>query len=140
MALTPTEKFSSWYPWESRGSFPGDHYRGVYVIAASEPELPVLEIPEAIIYIGETHGASRSLKKRLYNFNKSGSRGKRGHAGGVTYFGKGLDPEFNDIFFSVLPCDLTDQAVNTAWIFFKERELIWKYADKHGRLPACNSE
>jgi len=96
--------------------------------------------PGNIFYIGETHGRSATLRKRLRSFYKSGSTGNLGHAGGLTYFKLDFDPDFDNVYFAVLPCGIENHEVGTAWICFKERELIWNYADKHGRLPACNSE
>jgi len=139
MGADTLERFTDWYPWERRRAFPGMQYRGIYIICQNQPELSVREVPEAIIYVGETHGASRSLRKRLVNFNRSGSTGVKGHAGGVTYHESGFDPAFQNIWFAVYPCDWDNPILNTALIYHIERELIWKYADKYGRLPACNS-
>ena len=65
LRMVPLEHFSDWYPWRERASFPSGRYRGEYVLAASKPELSVREVPAAIKYVGETHGADLSHRTRV---------------------------------------------------------------------------
>lgn len=105
--------------------FPEGRFRGVYILSQGKPEHSPTNSPENIIYIGETHGRTSKLRKRLGKFYKSGNTGVLGHAGGVTYFGHGFDPGFEDVFFSVMPCNRSEQVLNTALIYHVEREMIW---------------
>ena len=142
MINAPTIKFSPWYRWEQRHDFLEMGRRGVYIIAHSKsaPRLAVPWLSPKVIYIGETHGGMMNLRKRLGKFHRAAQKGKGNHAGGRSYHREKFDPEFPNIYFSVIPCALQDQKLSTAWIYYVERKLIWEYASKHRELPICNSK
>lgn len=121
---------SEWLPWEKRIEHPT--LPGVYVIAK--------ERPGNIIYIGRTWGLG-GLRDRLCAFHRSATTGLKGHAGGVTY-----NRLFGPVALDLFACVHTTVAINPAekiirpYIEYAERRLIWEHVEKHGELPACNSE
>lgn len=121
---------SEWLPWDNRSSQPISP--GVYVIAK--------ERPGNVIYIGRTWGLG-GLRDRLNAFHRSATTGLKGHAGGVTYH-RLFGPSALDLF----ACVHTTVAINPRekiirpYIEYAERRLIWEHVEKHGDLPACNSE
>lgn len=133
---------SSWYRWDQRKSFEDMDKNGVYVIAefGDTPSEPASHLSSEVIYIGISYGQKTCLSKRLEQFNRAAQNGTSNHAGGRSYY----DPEhgrtFENVFFSVVPCALDDQVLNTARIYFLERKLIWEHASLHGELPPCNAE
>lgn len=116
-------------PWAERAALPNEP--GVYVIAKAG----------VVIYVGKTWGGD-GLRGRIADFHRSATTGLKGHAGGVTFFGKygPIDP--SDITVSVhAPIILRrDADILYPYIQFVERRLIWEHVERHGRLPACNSE
>ncbi|MBT7486231.1 MAG: hypothetical protein HN578_06585 [Rhodospirillales bacterium] len=141
LGKAPMIQLSKWYPWDQRGAFPEMNKRGVYVLTTSKRALKSkpASLPRSVIYIGAVYGKTKNLRDRLGQFHRSAQKGKSNHAGGRTYFRKDFDPTFRDIFFSVIPSELTGQQINTAWILQLERMLIWEYTSKYGELPKCNS-
>ena len=140
--LEPDLQNSDWYNWDRHQDFPEMKFRGVYIIASAKrmPKTTIPWLSSNVIYIGETYGQTKNFKKRLREFHQAAQNRSDNHAGGVTYFGKSLDPSFSSVYFSVIPSELPDQKLNRAWIHYLERKLISEYETKYGRLPKCNSE
>lgn len=71
--------FSTWSRWDSRHDLDGLEFPGVYVIADPKTNLSgkPCSCRKDIVYIGMTHKAKRTLKRRLSEFNNRGP-----HAGG----------------------------------------------------------
>lgn len=121
---------SDYVMWEDRGALPTGP--GIYVI--SKPECG------QVVYVGKTWNKD-GLRKRVQQFHRSATTGMPGHAGGVTY---------NSVFGT----DVSDLTVRThtpvainpdadilqPYIQYAERRLIWEFVERHGKLPACNSE
>lgn len=120
---------SSPLPWLERLAAPVDP--GVYVI----------EKGGAVIYIGKSWGGD-GLRGRLGGFHRSATAGLKGHAGGVTFFGRfgKIVPE--EVAVSVhVPIVIRREAdVLYPYIQYVERRLIWEHVERYGRLPECNSE
>ena len=116
-------------PWAERAALPNEP--GVYIIAKAGE----------VIYVGKTWG-SDGLRGRISDFHRSATTGFKGHAGGVTFFGKfgPIDPE--DISVSVhSPVIIRRESdILYPYIQYVERRIIWEHVEQHGRLPACNSE
>ncbi len=121
---------SEWRPWSKCDELPDT--AGVYLIAAGEPDNTV--------YIGKTWGGN-GLRGRLRAFSRSAVTGEKGHAGGVTYhalFGTNID----GLLFAYHASRVVreDPVILNAYILYIERALIWEHVERHGRMPACNSE
>jgi hypothetical protein len=121
---------SEWLPWADRKNVPDTP--GVYVIAKAKPG--------NTIYIGRTW-AGGGLRERLSAFHRSATTGLKGHAGGVT-FHRVFGPMTLDLFACVHQTVAInpDPRIMRPYIEYAERRLIWEYVEKHGDLPACNSE
>lgn len=104
---------------------------GVYVISKGG----------VVIYIGKSWGGD-GLRGRLADFHRSASTGQKGHAGGVTFYGKfgQLDPSHIAACVHVPTIIRRDPEVLYPYIQYVERRLIWEHVEQHGRLPECNSE
>ena len=110
---------------------------GVYMLARflRKPSFGKLALSEKILYIGET---CKTLKHRLYNFDRSAFKDKFGHSGGHTYslLAKAQrDP--NQLYIAVMPVDLPP-VQSEAYIRYSERALLWAYVQKYRALPSCN--
>ena len=129
-------KFSAWTPWTDRSGL-SLTLPGVYMLAEfQETPRGKPALSSKLIYIGETCG--QSLHGRLYQFNRSGFLGKRGHSGGATFartFKAKPDPSW--LYISVLGVDLQEPQ-SSAFIRYAERALLWAYVQQHGAYPACN--
>ena len=86
-------QFSSWYEWTHRQDIPRINESGVYVIArgVKRDDRPDL-CSRRIIYIGYT---KKTLRSRLDQFERA-CQGKRGHAGGNSFFATHICPELGD--------------------------------------------
>ena len=78
-------RVSKWCAWTERQNIPGINDPGVYAIArrvkrGARPDL----CSKRIIYVGYTE---QTLRGRLNAFDRA-SEGRRGHAGGSSFFGK----------------------------------------------------
>jgi len=115
--------------WNERATVPAQP--GVYVIGKDG----------AIVYIGKTWGGD-GLRGRLWDFHRSETTGQKGHAGGVTFFGKfgPIDPASVIVSLHMPVIVRRDPEVLQPYIQYVERRLIWEHVEQHGRLPACNSE
>jgi hypothetical protein len=75
--------FSKWIPLAKYDVLNTGWLPGVYVIAAASSQPVRMSIvDERAVYIGET--VDQSLRKRLYQLNRSLIEGKPGHSGGAT--------------------------------------------------------
>ena len=104
---------------------------GVYLIYRGEPEP---------IYMGET-AEKNGILGRIAKFHKSGTTGKKSHAGGQTFFAAfdgdtlGLSIRYHEA-----PSELIDKKIIKAYVTYVERRLIWEHVERVGSLPMCNSE
>lgn len=82
-------RFSNWCAWTERQDISGINGPGVYAIArgVKRGSRPVL-CSRKIIYVGYTE---QTLRGRLDAFDRA-SEGKKGHAGGNSFFGKHTCP------------------------------------------------
>lgn len=110
---------------------------GVYMLARflRRPSLGRPALSKKIIYIGET---CKTLKHRLYNFNRSAFQKKFGHSGGNTFskIAKAQRDPAN-LYISVMPVDLPP-VQSEAYIRYSERALLWAYVQKYSAMPICN--
>ena len=134
----PQIKFSKWFQWNERTKIENIDLPGVYLLAKFKkiPKGNADATDEHIIYIGET--CDQTLKKRLYQFNNSAFRDKRGHSGGWSYkstFGDKGD----DLYVAVLPVRLPDN-LRHLFIRYVERKLILEFALKYSSQPKLNKK
>lgn len=115
--------------WTQRTALPNEP--GVYLITKGDE----------IIYIGKTWGGE-GLRGRISDFHRSATTGMKGHAGGVTFFGKfgPIDPATISVAVHVPVVVRRDAEILNPYIQYVERRLIWEHVERHGRLPVCNSE
>ena len=116
-------------PWIERAALPNDP--GVYLISKAG----------VLIYIGKTWG-SEGLRGRIGDFHRSATTGLKGHAGGVTFFGKygAIEPGEMSVAVHVPVIVRRDATILNPYIQYVERRLIWEHVEVAGALPACNSE
>ena len=116
-------------PWPERAALPNEP--GVYVITKDGD----------VTYIGRTWGFD-GLRGRLGDFHRSATTGLKGHAGGVTFFGKfgPIDPTVISVSVHVPVIVRREANVLNPYIQYVERRLIWEHVERHGQLPTCNSE
>ena len=116
-------------PWTERSAVP------------TEPGVYVIEKEGAVIYIGKSWGGD-GLRGRLGDSHRSATTGQKGHAGGVTFYGKfgAIDPVHIAVSVHVPVIMRRDPEILYPYIQYAERRLIWEHVERHGRLPACNSE
>lgn len=116
-------------PWIERAALPSEP--GVYLISKAG----------VLIYIGKTWGGD-GLRGRIGDFHRSAATGLKGHAGGVTFFGKygAIDPVEISVAVHVPIIVQRNPAILNPYIQYAERRLIWEHVEVRGCLPACNSE
>ncbi len=116
-------------PWAERAALPNEP--GIYVVS---------KVAE-VIYVGMTRGRE-GLRGRVGDFHRSATTGFKGHAGGLTYFGRFGPIQPDDITVSVhVPVIIRRESeVLHPYLQHVERRLIWEHVERYGRLPACNSE
>ena len=92
-----------------------------------------------ILYIGETHGKSQSIHKRLTTFFKAARVGNKiyKHSGG-NRFNRELSGNLNNIYAASFAPLIEDDRYLNPFIFYTERKLIWEYIIAHGTIPNCN--
>jgi hypothetical protein len=138
---TPEIQFSEWYSWDDVKSIPHGERRGLYIIARFDKKPTGVANPNAkeILYIGETHGKSQSIHKRLTMFFKAARVGDmiHKHSGG-NRFNRELAGDLNNIYAAGFAPIVEDDCYLNAFIFYAERKLIWDYIVKWGTIPACN--
>tara|TARA_Y100000590_G_scaffold470277_1_gene663273 strand:+ start:2012 stop:2326 length:315 start_codon:yes stop_codon:yes gene_type:complete len=92
-----------------------------------------------ILYIGETHGKSQSIHKRLTTFFKAARVGNKiyKHSGG-NRFNRELSGNLNNIYAASFAPLIEDERYLNPFIFYAERKLILEYVVNHSKLPLCN--
>lgn len=120
---------TQWTPWAERASLSAD--AGVYVIAKAGE----------VVYVGKSWGAG-GLRGRLADFHRSATTGQKGHAGGVTFFEKYGAINADEISVAVhVPIAVRrEPEILYPYVQYVERRLIWEHVERHGHMPACNSE
>jgi len=108
-------------PWAERAAISNE--AGVYVIAKAGE----------VVYIGKSWG-NDGLRGRLATFNYSASTGQKGHAGGVTFFGKFGAIIADEISVAVhVPIAIRREAeILYPYVQYAERRLIWEHVERHG--------
>jgi len=136
--MTPRILFTHWVKWKDREQLNKIKLPGVYLLARFDnnaPLGPASPLKEQVIYIGET--CANSLLGRWRQFNRSAFHGRKGHSGGVTYrqvFGdKG-----NNLYVAALPIDKLDKKIQSFFIRYIERKLLWNYIVEWNVPPRCN--
>ena len=129
--------FSPWTPWIERKNL---HLgvAGVYLLARFETAAPsgTPEICSNIIYIGETCG--QTLAARLRQFDRSGSLGRTGHSGGMTFAATfGLRTDVPWLYIAAMGTSLSEPQ-SSAFIRYVERTLLWEYVQLFDSFPTCN--
>ena len=116
--------------WDQRGSLP--ERAGVYVIS--------FVYARKTIYIGRTWGA-KGIRNRIRAFHRSATTGRKGHAGGVTFYSI-FSGDTRGLRVAAHLADSIDPApgILHPYISYAERRMIWEHVETYGALPACNSE
>lgn len=136
----PVTKFGCWTPWGHRTEISGIEASGVYLLAhfpGAAPPGAASPVDRHIVYIGETH--RQSLAKRWADFQRSASRGARGHAGGRTYH-KLYGRVRRDLYvaaFSRLPAPWSDRQ-RRFFIRYLEAKLISAFCRTYSDDGLCN--
>lgn len=135
--------FQPWVPWANRNDIHGRDVPGVYLLGrfdSGAPETIDLQANE-IIYIGET--CNQTLRKRWYQFHRSGFLRKSGHSGGWAFSDKFCDGRTIEsvdwLYVAPYPVNM-EEPYRSAHIRFVERWMLWLYVDRHGHLPPCNTK
>lgn len=130
-------RFSQWTRWENRNNLPEISFPGLYIIAHRQRGSRLMANPQSkrVIYIGQTCG--QTLLRRLRQFNRSATDGRRSHAGGRSYFGEfgGVQSE---MYVAVLPVKKGSELDRRSYIQGLEAFLRSNYARRWGKLPVCN--
>ncbi len=139
--ITPDIVFSDWYAWDDVRSIPHGKRTGLYIIARfdQKPDGAADHNAREIIYIGETHGKSQDIHKRLTTFFKAARVGnmKHKHSGG-NRFNRKLGDDLTNVYAAGFAPVFVDERYLNSFIFYAERKLIWEYITKHGTIPLCN--
>ncbi len=137
----PDIQFSEWYSWDDVKNIPNSNRTGLYIIARFDdvPEGAADPLAKEIIYIGETHGGSQTISKRLTMFFKAAriGGGVHKHSGG-NRFNRELGADLTNIYAAGFAPEFDDKRLLNPFIFYAERKLIWEYVVKHGTLPLSN--
>lgn len=138
---TPEIIFSEWHAWDDVKSIPHGNRPGLYIIARFEkkPSGAAQAHTREILYIGETHGKSQSISKRLQKFFKASQVGEMiyKHSGG-NRFNRVMGNDLSNMYAAGFAPVLEDERFLNPFIFYAERRLIWEYIAKWGTIPACN--
>ena len=122
-------------------SIPCGNRPGLYIIARfqEKPKGPAQPAAQEILYIGETHGKSQSINKRLKKFFKASQVGEmlHKHSGG-NRFNRLMGNDLSNMYAACFAPVLEDESFLNPFIFYVERRLIWEYIVKWGAIPACN--
>ena len=137
----PDIVFSEWHSWDDIKNIPNSDHTGLYVIARFDKNPTGAAQPNAkeILYIGETHGKSQNIYKRLSKFFKAAHAGKMiyKHSGG-NRFNRELGGDLTNIHAAGFAPVLDDEDFKNPFIFYVERKLIWDYITRWGTIPRCN--
>lgn len=138
---TPEIIFSEWHAWDDVKSIPCGNLPGLYIIARfqSKPQGAAQPNAQELIYIGETHGKSQSISKRLQKFFKASQVGEmiHKHSGG-NRFNRIMGNDLNNVYAAGFAPIMKDARFLNSFIFYTERKLIWEYIILYGRIPRCN--
>ena len=122
-------------------SIPNSNRTGLYIIARFDdvPEGAADPFTKEVLYIGETHGRSQTISKRLTMFFKAAriGGGIHKHSGG-NRFNRELGAELMNIYAAGFAPEFDDKCYLNPFIFYAERKLIWEYVVKYGTTPRCN--
>ena len=133
--------FSEWYAWDDVKSIPCGHLPGLYIIARFDEKPKGLAQPlsQELIYIGETHGNSQNISKRLTKFFKASQIGEmiHKHSGG-NRFNRVLGNDITNMYAAGFAPILDKKQFLNPFIFYTERKLIWEYIVEWGSIPVCN--
>jgi hypothetical protein len=139
--IEPDIQFTEWYVWDDLKSIPNNNKRGIYLIAQfdQKPEGHANPLDESILYIGETHGKSQSIFKRLNTFFKAARIGDmiHKHSGG-NRFNRELNGDLTNVYVSAYTPLLENENYLNPFILYVERKIIWDYVTKHTKIPRCN--
>lgn len=138
---TPDIVFTEWYSWDDVKSIPHGNRPGLYIIARfdKKPEGAAQPSVREILYIGETHGKSQSISKRLTKFFKAAQIGQMVHKhSGGNRFNRVVGNDLSNIYAAGFAPSLEDEQFLNPFIFYAERMLIWQYIIKWGVIPRCN--
>ena len=132
-----------WVRWSDRGGLDRMDYPGVYLIARFEADPPESVNPsdDHVIYIGET--CSRTLRKRLQEFNRAAHDGVSKHSGGRRFhqvFGDDAMESNSDTLFVAVIAVEQSEPHSSAYIRYTERRLILEFVTANDRLPVCNGK
>ena len=137
----PDIVFSEWYAWNEVKKIPNGNHQGLYIIAQfpSKPEGIAQPDTKEILYIGETHGKSGNIHKRLNTFFKAAQKGQmiHKHSGG-NRFNRVVGCDVTNIYAAGFAPILENEEFLNPFIFYAERKLIWEYVAKWGNMPRCN--
>lgn len=138
---TPEIIFSEWYAWDDVKSIPCGNLPGLYIIARFKDKPQGLARPNAqeLIYIGETHGKSQNISKRLQKFFKASQIGEmlHKHSGG-NRFNRVLGNDVFDMYAAGYAPKFEDERYLNPFIFYIERKLLWEHLLVWGKIPTCN--
>lgn len=138
---TPDIVFSEWYAWDDIKSIPNGNRQGLYIIARfdKKPEGIANHNANEILYIGETHGKSQSIHKRLSKFFKAARVGDmiHKHSGG-NRFNRVVGSDLANMYAAGFAPKFEKEEFLNPFIFYAERKLLWEYVAKWGNTPCCN--
>lgn len=137
----PDIEFSEWHAWDDVKSIPHGKRTGLYIVARFDQKPTGAAQPDAkeVLYIGETHGKSQSIYKRLTKFFKAARIGEmiHKHSGG-NRFNRELGADLTNMYAAGFAPVLDDERFKNPFIFYAERKLIWDYITRWGTIPECN--
>lgn len=137
LSAVKNPRFTRWKKWTARHDLQSTRSPGIYIMAHLKrvPRTGTDPRARAVVYIGQTCG--QTLRKRLDQFHKSASTGKRAHSGGRRYYRTfgGVQPE---LYFAVLPVIYGRPRLRDAAIQLLESYLLDRYRKRWKRLPVCN--
>lgn len=147
--LKPELKFSNWYKWEDRNSFPDKTCPGVYMISITDKNLEGKEPAfEDVVYVGMTNSQG-GLQSRWNQFNNS-INGKSGHSGGNT-----INTSLGNyslwtkkLFVCAMSVECTtlknnrtcEDLIKMGWVAFLEYEALSKFKEHEGKEPVYNTK
>ena len=133
----PKVKFSNWVPWEQRTQLSCANIPGIYLLLKDTkvPEGAASSRDKKIIYIGET---GKKLKERWAQFEKSATKGAKGHSGGKTYY-KEFGGDMINLHVAAMGLELKHPSAGPIRLYL-ERKLIMEYVFQNERLPICNKK
>lgn len=122
-------------------TIPDANRSGLYIIARFEEKPSGVAHPnvQELIYIGETHGKSQSIRKRLQKFFQASKVGGKFHKhSGGNRFNRTIGDDLTNIYAAIFSPNIEDDRFLTPFILYAERKLIWDYVVKWGDTPLCN--